>query len=44
LLQNGNITNACMVLFGKNPIRFIPQSRIRLTLYPSKTSLQYLNI
>lgn len=38
LLQNGNITNACMVLFGKNPIRFVPQSRIRLTLYPSKTS------
>ncbi len=38
LLQNGNITNACMVLFGKNPIRFIPQSRIRLTLYPSKTA------
>ena len=38
LIQNGNITNACMVLFGKNPIRFIPQSRIRLTLYPSKTS------
>lgn len=38
LMQNGNITNACMVLFGKNPIRFIPQSRIRLTLYPSKTS------
>lgn len=38
LLQNGNITNACIVLFGKNPIRFIPQSRIRLTLYPSKVS------
>ncbi|MDD4210559.1 MAG: putative DNA binding domain-containing protein, partial [Bacteroidales bacterium] len=38
LLQNGNITNACLVLFGKNPIRFIPQSRIRLTLYPTKTS------
>ena len=38
LLQNGNITNACMVLFGKNPIQFIPQSRIRLTLYPNKTS------
>jgi len=38
LLQNGNITNACMVLFGKNPIRFIPQSRVRLTLYPAKTS------
>src|SRR5690606_15328696 len=38
LLQNGNITNACMVLFGKNPTRFIAQSRIRLTLYPSRTS------
>ena len=38
LLQNGNITNACMVLFGENPIRFIPQSRIRLTLFPAKTS------
>jgi len=44
LLQNGNITNACIVLFGKNPIRFIPQSRIRLTLYPSKTSgNQFIN-
>jgi ATP-dependent DNA helicase RecG len=38
LIQNGNITNACMVLFGKSPMRFIPQSRIRLTLYPSKNS------
>jgi ATP-dependent DNA helicase RecG len=38
LVQNGNITNACIVLFGKNPIQFIPQSRIRLTLYPSKKS------
>lgn len=38
LLQNGNITNACIVLFAKNPIRFIPQSRIRLTLHPFKTS------
>lgn len=38
LIQNDNITNACIVLFGKNPIRFIPQSRIRLTLYPSKNS------
>ncbi|PIS43959.1 MAG: hypothetical protein COT22_13090, partial [Ignavibacteria bacterium CG08_land_8_20_14_0_20_37_9] len=38
LIQNGNITNACVVLFGINPIRFIPQSRIRLTLYPSKKS------
>jgi len=38
LIQNGNITHAAMLLFGKNPIRFIPQSRIRVTLYPGKTS------
>ncbi|MDR2679975.1 MAG: putative DNA binding domain-containing protein [Tannerella sp.] len=36
LIINGNITNACMVLFGKNPTRFIPQSKIRLTVYPEK--------
>lgn len=37
LILNGNITNACIVLFGKNPTRFIPQSRIRLTVYPEKS-------
>lgn len=41
LIRDGNITNACMVLFGKNPVQFIPQSRIRLTLYPSKVSGNY---
>jgi len=30
---NGNITNACMVLFGRNPSKYIPQSSIRLTVY-----------
>lgn len=38
LVRDGNITNACMVLFGKKPAQFVPQSRIRLTLYPSKNS------
>jgi len=38
LIINGNITNACMVLFGKNPTRFIPQSRIKLVVYPGTTS------
>mgnify|MGYP000694251617 CR=1 FL=1 len=38
LIVNGNITNACMVLFGKNPTRFIPQSRIKLVVHPGKTS------
>jgi len=30
LFQNGNFTNAAVVLFAKNPSRFIPQSRVRL--------------
>lgn len=38
LMQNGNITNACIVLFAKKPTRFIPQSKIRLTIYPSTIS------
>ncbi len=38
LMVNGNITNACIVLFGKNPTRFIPQSKIRLTVYPDRNS------
>ena len=38
LIVNGNITNACMVLFGKNPTRFIPQSRIMLVVHPGSTS------
>jgi len=38
LLQSGSLTNAAIVLFAKNPARFIPQSRIRLTVYPSNKS------
>jgi len=38
LIVNGNITNACMVLFGNNPTRFIPQSRIKLVVHPGSTS------
>ena len=33
LFQNGGFTNACVVLFGKNPSKFIPQIRVRLTEY-----------
>jgi ATP-dependent DNA helicase RecG len=44
LIQNGNITNACMVLFGKHPTRFIPQSKIRITVYPgSKSSNSFID-
>lgn len=30
LFQNGNFTNAAVVLFAKKPSRFIPQSRVRV--------------
>lgn len=33
LYQNGSFTNACVVLFAKNPARYIPQIRVRLTEY-----------
>ena len=35
LLRNGNLTNACIMLYAKNPGRFIPQSSIRLSVYSS---------
>ncbi|MCL9980952.1 MAG: putative DNA binding domain-containing protein [Bacteroidia bacterium] len=38
LIQNGNLTNACIVLFGNNPSQFISQSKIRITVYPSSIS------
>ena len=31
LYQNGNFTNAAVILFAKNPSRFIPQARVRIT-------------
>ncbi len=37
LIVNGNITNACIVLFGRNPTQFIPQSRIKLVVHPGVT-------
>lgn len=35
LLQNGNLTNACIMLYAKSPGRFIPQAAIRLSVYSS---------
>ena len=37
LLRNGNLTNACILLYAKNPVRFIPQARIRLSVYSSNS-------
>lgn len=33
LYLNGSYTNACVVLFGEKPSKFIPQMRVRLTEY-----------
>ncbi len=38
LMQNGSLTNAGVVLFAKQPTKFIPQAKIRLTIYPSTVS------
>lgn len=33
LLQNGNLTNAAVVLFAKNPTYYLPQCRFRVTKF-----------
>ena len=38
LFQNGNLTNAAVVLFAKNPTRFLPQCRVRLTVFKGSKS------
>ena len=42
LYQNGNLTNAAVILFAKEPSRFLPQCRVRLTVFSNgKTSNNY---
>lgn len=44
LFQNGNFTNAAVILFAKNPAQFIPQSRIRVALLEhGKTGDKFLD-
>ena len=38
LLKDGNLTNACIVLYGKNPARFLPQTRIKLSIFSSDSA------
>lgn len=38
LIQNGNLTNACIVLYAKNPMRFVVQSGIKLSVFSSESS------
>lgn len=42
LYQNGNFTNAAVLLFAKNPARYIPQARVRVALLKGgKTSDEF---
>jgi ATP-dependent DNA helicase RecG len=39
LYRNGDLTNAAVILFGKNPIKYFPQVRVRLSVFKyDKTS------
>lgn len=43
LYKNGDFTNAAVVLFGKNPVKFFPQVRVRLSVFKtSKTGEKLL--
>lgn len=38
LYQNGHFTNAAAILYAKNPVRYLPQAKIRLTVYADEKS------
>lgn len=38
LYKNGDFTNAAVVLFGKNPVKFFPQVRVRLSVFKTDKS------
>jgi ATP-dependent DNA helicase RecG len=38
LLQNNNLTNAAVVLFAKEPTRYLPQCRIRISVFSGSKS------
>jgi ATP-dependent DNA helicase RecG len=42
LYRDGHLTNSAVILFGKEPPKYLPQSRVRLTVFnDSKTSNSY---
>ncbi|MDP2889403.1 MAG: putative DNA binding domain-containing protein, partial [Bacteroidota bacterium] len=44
LFQNGQFTNAAIVLFAKNPARYIPQARVRIAfLEKGKTADEFVD-
>ena len=38
LLKDGNLTNACIVLYAKTPAQFIAQTRIKLSVFSSNSN------
>ncbi|MEN5086125.1 ATP-binding protein [Sphingobacterium faecium] len=38
LYQNGHFTNAAAILYAKNPVRYLPQAKVRLTVYADEKS------
>lgn len=38
LLKDGNLTNACIVLYAKSPAQFIAQTRIKLSVFSSDSN------
>ncbi len=38
LMVGGNLTNAAIVLFAENPLKYLPQTKIRTTVYNSSKS------
>lgn len=35
LMKGGSLTNAAIILFGNNPVRYLPQCKVRATVYNS---------
>lgn len=33
LMKNGRLTNACILLFGNNPTKFLPQAKLKVVKY-----------
>jgi ATP-dependent DNA helicase RecG len=43
LLQNSNVTNAAVVLYGRFPTKFLPQCRVKISVFRDKTADKFLH-
>jgi ATP-dependent DNA helicase RecG len=43
LFQNENVTNAAIVLYGRSPAKFLPQCRVRISVFRNKTADEFLH-